>query len=129
MKRNRLNRLGQAPASGALPPKGALTCAVLQKEATPWQGTGRQLAVTRDDPCLCLKCGEGKMIFRSRTPAVQTMPILHLISWVSVHRAQLLGCPLPPATVLPRGGRHLHRCLPTPGKRQSSISSRSLNTE
>lgn len=135
MKRSCLNHPGQGPASRAPTLKGALTCAVLQKEATPWQGTGRQLEVTRAYVCLLLKHGEEKVIFRSRTPAVQTVPIQPL---------RLIGTPAPGVSpshshCAERGravppepkssGQRLRRCLPAPGKCQSSISSRSLNTE
>jgi len=90
MKRNRLSRPGQGPASRAVTPK----------PATPQQGTGHQLAATRAYACRVLKHGEEKAAFRSRTPAVQTVPIQPLTGWVPTHRAQLLGCPLSTAAVL-----------------------------
>lgn len=69
MKRNCLNCPGQGPASRARTPKGALTCMVLQKEATPRQGTGHQLAVTRASACLILKHGKEKGTFQEQDPS------------------------------------------------------------
>lgn len=138
MKGNCLSCPGRGPASRALTPKGAPTCAVLQKEATPRQGAGRQrLAATRAYVCLFSKHGEE--IFRSRTPAVQTVPVQPPRTWSAGRpRVVLSSRGFPPPLCCRRESCATRAQQPRPappslpprtGKGRSSISSRSLNTE
>lgn len=105
----------------------------------PRQGAGHQLEVTGAYACLLLKHGEEKVIFPEQdpsgadrahpAPARDQMGVRASCSAPGAspshgHRIDR-GRAVPPEPN--SSGRHLHRCLPAPGKLQSSISSRSLD--